>query len=95
MDDTDLREQARKRLKAKRQFLEFLGVWVVVSIVMTAIWLLSSHGGYFWPVWPIAAMGIGALFIGLDAYGPGRRVITDSDIDAEVAKMTGRKVDDL
>jgi fatty acid desaturase len=93
MDDTDLRDQARKRLKAKRHFVEYLGIWLVVSIVMTAIWLLSSHGGYFWPVWPIAGMGIAALFIGLDAYGPGGRVITDSDIDNEVAKMTGRKSD--
>lgn len=93
MDETDLREQARKRLKAKRHFWEYLAIWIVVSVVLTVIWLLSSHDGYFWPVWPIAGMGIAALFIGIDAFGPGNRVITDSDIDAEVAKMTGRKSD--
>jgi ABC-type xylose transport system permease subunit len=95
MDDTDLREQARKRLKAKRHFWEYLGVWIVVAVVLSVIWLLSSHNGYFWPVWPIAAMGIAALFIGLDAYGPGSRVITDADIDREVGKMTGRKTDQV
>jgi 2TM domain len=93
MDDTDLREQAKKRLKAKRHFWEYLAIWIVVSVVLTVIWLLSSHDGYFWPVWAIAGMGIAALFIGIDAFGPGNRVITDSDIDAEVAKMTGRKSD--
>lgn len=93
MTDSDLREEARKRLKAKRHFWEFLGVWVVVSVFLSVVWLLSAHNGYFWPVWPIAAMGVGALFIGLDAYGPGRRVITDADIDAEVSKMTRRGKD--
>ncbi|MEJ1230061.1 MAG: 2TM domain-containing protein [Galbitalea sp.] len=91
MDDTDLRAQATKRLKAKRQFWQYIGVWVVVSIVLVAIWFLTPRSGYFWPVWPIVGMGIAALFIGIDAYGPGRRVITDSDVDAEVAKMTRRK----
>jgi uncharacterized membrane protein len=93
MDDSELRDQAKKRLKAKRHFLEYLGIWVVVSVFLSVIWLLTSHGAFFWPIWPIAGMGVAALFIGLDAYGPGRRVITDADIDAEVAKMTGRKKD--
>jgi hypothetical protein len=32
-------------------------------------------------------MGVGALFSGIDAYGKKPDIITDSDIDAEVAKM--------
>lgn len=93
MSDEDLRNQAKARLHAKRHFWEYLGIWVVVSVLLTVLWLLTAHNTYFWPVWPIAAMGIAALFIGLNAYGPGRRVITDADIDKEVAKMTGRKAD--
>ncbi|WP_257792093.1 hypothetical protein [Marisediminicola antarctica] len=34
-------------------------------------------------------MGIAAMFIGLDAYGPGRRYYTEADVDAEIARMTG------
>ncbi|HEX4442108.1 MAG TPA: 2TM domain-containing protein [Galbitalea sp.] len=93
MTNEDVRAQALKRLKAKRHFLEYVGIWVVVSIFLSVVWLLTSQGGFFWPIWPIAGMGVAALFIGLDAYGPGRRVITDADIEAEVAKMTGRKKD--
>jgi hypothetical protein len=32
-----------------------------VSILLTAIWLMSG-GGYFWPMWAIVPLGIGALF---------------------------------
>jgi hypothetical protein len=33
-------------------------------------------------------MGVGALFAGIDAYGPGyKKVITESDVDAEVERL--------
>jgi len=67
-----------------------MGVWAAVSILLTAIWFLTSPGVYFWPVWPIFGMGVAALFVGLDAYGPGRRYHTESDVDAEVERMTRR-----
>ena len=87
--DDDIRKQAKRRLKAKRDFWTFVGVWAAVTALLVAIWFFSSGADtYFWPVWPILGMGIAALFIGLDAYGPGRRYITESDIDAEVRRMT-------
>lgn len=89
MDDDELRTAARKRLKAKRDFLNYLGVWAAVSLLLVAIWFFTGAIGYFWPVWPIFGMGVAALFMGLDAYGPGRRQITEADIDAEVRRMTG------
>jgi hypothetical protein len=33
-------------------------------------------------------MGVAAFFIGIDAYGPGRAVITEEAIDAEVRRIT-------
>jgi len=90
-DDDALRKEARRRLKARSSFWTFLGVWAAVSILLTTIWFLTSSGGYFWPVWAIFGMGVAALFVGLDAYGPGRRYQTESDIDAEVERMTRRR----
>ena len=43
---------------------------VVVSVMLIAIWALSGMG-YFWPVWPIGAMALGAL--GGSGCAPGRR----------------------
>ena len=35
-----------------------LAVYVVVNVMLVAIWA-ASGGGYFWPVWPILGWGIG------------------------------------
>jgi hypothetical protein len=88
MNNEELRTLARKRLKARRDFWNYCGIWLGVTIIVTAVWLLTDPGGYFWPIWPIGGMGIGAFFIALDAYGPNRGIITEADIDDEVARIT-------
>jgi hypothetical protein len=89
MDNEELRQLARKRLKAKSDFKYFLLIWLGVSILLTVIWWVSGMaGGYFWPGWAIGGMGVAAFFIGLDAYGPGRGVITEADVDAEIQRIT-------
>jgi hypothetical protein len=88
MTDNHLRDQARKRLKAKADFWTYLGVWLGVSLLLTGIWYFTEPTSYFWPGWAIGGMGVAAFFVGLDAYGPGRRVITDEAIDEEIRKMT-------
>ena len=93
--DDDLRKIAKKRLKAQADFKQFLGIWLGVSLLLVAIWAVTSYTTgaplYFWPAWPILGMGVGAFFMGLDAYGPGQRGITESDIDAEVERMQQRR----
>ena len=90
----DIRVQAKKRLKAQRDFKQFLGIWLGVSLLLVAIWAFTSFWNgepiYFWPAWPILGMGVAAFFQGLDAYGPGRRIITEADIDAEVERIRQR-----
>jgi len=87
MDNEELRTLARKRLKAKSDFRQFLWIWLGVSILLVVIWAVTNPGGYFWPAWPIGGMAVAAFFIGLDAYGPGRGVITDDQVDAEIRRM--------
>lgn len=93
----ETRRLATKRLKAKHDFQQFLGVWLGVSLLLVAIWAFTavSSGGfiYFWPAWPIGGMGVAAFFLWLDAYGPGRHGITEADIDAEVERMNRRRAD--
>ena len=84
----DIRDQARKRLKNKADFKNYLWVWLGVSVILTVVWAVSNPGGYFWPAWAIGGMGIAAFFIGLDAFGPNRGVITEAAIDDEVSRIT-------
>jgi hypothetical protein len=88
--EQELREFAKKSLKKKRDFKQYLGVWAGVSALTTGIWA-AAGAGYFWPIWVILGMGIGAFFAGLDAYGKSfNNPITEADIDAEVKRLSGK-----
>jgi uncharacterized protein DUF1707 len=53
--------------------------FVFIALMLVTIWALSG-GGYFWPVWPIAAMAFGGLRHGRygrrGACGPRQRTST-------------------
>lgn len=83
----DIREVARKRLKAKADFRVFVGIAILVSLLLLAVWFFTSGvGSYFWPGWPIGGLAIAVAFSGYAAYGPSDHV-TESAIDAEVERL--------
>jgi uncharacterized membrane protein len=86
MSDDALRSAAVKRIKAKRDFWRTLGIFVIVALILTAIWALSG-GGYFWPIWAMFGMGIAALFMAWGAYGPAERPPSEQQIQDEMRKM--------
>ena len=88
IENSELREYAKKQLKRKQDFKIYLWVYVAVTALTSTVWFLTSPNTYFWPIWVIFGMGIGAVFTGLEAYGMmGNKPISDSDIDAEVERL--------
>ena len=88
--DAGVREEARRRLKAKNDFKIFFAVAIVVIVICLVVWFVTSgYNSYFWPIWPILGLGIGLIFAGLDAYGITRKYISEADVDAEVRRMQG------
>ena len=85
------RNQIRKRLKKQQEFKQYLTVWIGVSAMLTAIWFFISPFGYFWPIWAILGMGVGAFFQWHEAYGEPPREITEADIDAEIQRIRNQK----
>ena len=83
-----LREQARKRIVAKRDLASHAVVYVVINSVVILVWAVTGHG-YFWPGWLMGAWGIGLLLQAWDVFW--RRPITDADIDAEVEAELRRR----
>ena len=84
----DVRAYALKQIKKKQDFRQYLWVYALVSILVTAIWFFTTPAGPFWPFWVYFGMGIGAVAAGLDAYGVlGRKPISEADIDAEVERL--------
>jgi uncharacterized membrane protein len=74
MSDDELRKAARKNLKARNDFKVMIAIFIVVALILLAIWFFSTGGtGYFWPAWPYLGLAIAAVFAGLDAYGVTRK----------------------
>lgn len=92
MSDEELRKAARHNLKARNDFKVMLAIFIVIALILIAVWFFSTGGtGYFWPVWPLLGLTIAAVFAGLDAFGVTRKTITEADIDAEIARMNAKR----
>lgn len=84
----ELRDIARKRIKAKRDFWNLVFVFAIVTVIVNAVWLFSGVG-YYWPAWPMLGFVIALFFNGLSAFGPGNRPISEDAVDREVRKLSG------
>lgn len=86
MDDTaQLRDVAIKRITAKREFWGHVLTYVLVNLLLVAIWALSGRG-YFWPGWSMAGWGIGLAFHAWSVYF--ERPISEEAIRREMARMS-------
>jgi hypothetical protein len=49
--------------------------YLIVMALLVTIWLLTTPGGYFWPIWPMLGWGIGLAWHALarGSWGAGRR----------------------
>ena len=86
--DNEIRKHAAKLLKKREDFKQYLWVYLVVTAITSGVWFFTTPNGYFWPLWVIFGMGIGAVFAGLDAFGKlSSKPITEDAIDAEVERL--------
>ena len=89
-DSENIRHQAEKRVRNRRQFWGSVGSMVVLFVIFVLVWgLTSDWSGYFWPMWPGVAFVIAILFQALSVYGPLGRPISQQQIDDEVRRMGG------
>ena len=77
------RDEARKRVEARRAFGSHLVSFVVVNAFLVGIWAFTG-AGYFWPAWVIGGWGIGLVLHAWEAFV--RRPITEADIDRELMR---------
>jgi hypothetical protein len=66
--ETELRERAIKHLKKRRDFHAHVLVYVLVNAFFVVIWALTTPGGFFWPILPMAGWGIGVVMNAWDVY---------------------------
>ncbi len=57
MSEEEIYEEARRRVKKKRDFYNHLGIYVTVNIVLIIVWALSGRGP-LWFLWPLGIWGV-------------------------------------
>ena len=50
---------------ADGSFRTHLTMYGLVMLLLVAIWLLTTPGGYFWPIWPMLGWGFGVAAHGV------------------------------
>jgi hypothetical protein len=83
-----LRDKAIKQLKKQRDFRGHLLVYVLVNAFLVAVWALTNPDGFFWPVFPIAAWGIGVVMNAWDVYRGDE--FSEAQIRREMERFQGR-----
>ena len=79
------RQQAVRRIQAKRGFRSHFAVYLAVNALLVLIWA-ATGAGTFWPVWPILGWGIGVAAHAAGVFfGPSE--ITEADIDRELGRL--------
>lgn len=79
------RALARKQVEKRRGLQGGFAAYIVVNGFLVAVWAMTG-GGYFWPIWLIAAWGAG-MVLGLWDYLRGP--VTDAEVDSELRRMRG------
>jgi hypothetical protein len=87
-DPAGLHEQALRRLKKRRELKTHAFAYVVINVVVWAIWavIAATSGATFpWPLWLTLGWGIGLAFNVWDVYF--RRPITEAEIRHEMDRL--------
>jgi hypothetical protein len=84
VDESDLREVARKRVNKKRDLGAHAVAYVVINTMLVAVWAITG-AGYFWPAWVMLGWGVGLVLNIWDVYF--RRPVTEHDVDREMERL--------
>lgn len=60
VSEEQIYEEARQRVKARKDFYGHLSAWAIVNGILIIIWFIYSFGATPWFLWP---MGIWGAFI--------------------------------
>jgi len=86
MSEEEIREIATKRVRAKRGFYSHLIAYIIVNLMLVAIWYFTGHG-YFWPMWVMLFWGIGLIFNAVAAFSRHDISWETKEIEKEVEKI--------
>ena len=84
----DEREEARTRIKKRRDLHTHALVFLLVNAAVLGIWAVIDRHGFFWPIFLMVFWGIGLIMNAWDVYFSSD--VSDRDIDREISRMHRR-----
>ena len=67
ISEKEIYEEAKRRVKKKRDFYNHLATYVIVNIVLVVVWALS-YRGYLWFLWPLGIWGVFVFWNFIDVF---------------------------
>lgn len=87
MSDAERYEKARRTVKARFDFYNHLGVYIVIMAFLALLNHLLSPGRY-WVIWPLVFWGLAVALHGISALLTNRR---EAFIEKQVQKQLAQK----
>jgi len=86
LTDEQIYEEAKRRVKTKKDFWNHLGAWITVNIILIVIWALTGADSNLWFLWPLCIWGVFVLLHGLRVFIFERKLDINA-IEKEVEKI--------
>lgn len=91
MENQEVYQRAKKRVKAKLGFYIHLAIYMFVNTAIIVI-NMSAFPEYFWFIWPLLGWGIGVFFHGMEVFVfSGGSSVMERMIEKEMKKEASRK----
>ncbi|MFC2012956.1 2TM domain-containing protein [Chloroflexota bacterium] len=90
MTEEQVYEEARRRVKARKDFWGNFGSWAGVNVLLIIIWSLTNFGGYPWFLWPLCIWGFFVLLHYLRVFVFKQRP-ESIEIEKEAEKIKGEQ----
>ena len=87
-DEEQLRDEAKQRIKLRREFWQHVVSYVIVNAALIGVWAITG-ADYFWPGWVLGGWGIGLLFHAWNTFG--QKPIGEDEIQREVERLRRRQ----
>ena len=91
ISEKEIYEEAKKRVKAKKEFYKHLGAYLAVNAVLIVIWALSDSDlgtANMWFLWPLCIWGAFVLINFLQVFVFKTSTYKEkADIDKEIEKI--------
>ena len=58
ISEGEIYKEAKRRVKAKKDFYGHLGAWATVNVILIIVWSLTNSGGYPWFLFPLCIWGV-------------------------------------